>query len=257
MSRDDLLDFLARALDAGRVTTAEAAAIMDAFEADPSAFPAWLLPLPLALAAPALADLSARPRLTRTLRTQRATVSLRIVDSFDAEAFRAARAYSDTGNVRAWQEAMRDLVGRDLMTQAQLGAGRTLLPSEALAVRREADRQAAYLARFAEEIAAKALRAVVGAGAVWTAAAVYERARQYAGAGRGLFQTLHERGYGPGWRFRWDARDDGGTCTRCASFSGKLYRAGEGPMPGVDCYARGKCRCRRTPVYQPELVGAI
>jgi hypothetical protein len=271
MTRDDLLELLSRLHDEGFLTIEQAAEILRAFERG------GLTPQQAAAAAPldpmfrysAVAFELQRAAWMRTRTVagvpleriivgRRNTVTIRMVEDFDDLAAGLARrlAAGDMGTA-AWQAEMRDTVARQMMQQAQLGRGRTLLPSELERLREAIDAQADYLQRFADEVAARKLRAeTIGDVEPYSEAYVRERGRMYAGEARAQYYEGIER-RDPGWVFLWVAMDDGGTCSVCAEASGQYYLAGEGPMPGRDCLARGKCRCRREEVWSPEVYARL
>ena len=266
MTTDELLDLLARLRLAGRLSRDEARAVLLAFEAGrlaPEAVAA-LTPLAASLAfasiTAALAEAlepmrtaSGRP-LVREVLSLRARATITIVERFDEQAFRHARALARGGRLDQWHVEMRDAVARDLVRQAQLGAGRVqLLPSELARVQALADEQARFLAGFADDIAAHALRAEAGLEGAkpLSEKQIRARARMYAGEGHALFYEVSEGTLSAGWISRYVAQDDDGTCPPCASYDGKVFLPGQGPLPGKVCRGRGLCRCRREAVYDP------
>jgi len=91
---------------------------------------------------------------------------------------------------------------------------------------------------------------------------IENRARLYKGDPMGLLQSRIELGYGDnwGWVFQYVPMDDDETCSACEDAAG-YYLPGTGPMPGVVCFARERCRCKRVRVYNPvefdRLRGAV
>ena len=161
-------------------------------------------------------------------------------------------------SVEDWQRRVRQLNQSVTRTMAELGAGREL--------RRMRDRLsaaqttgAAYLQRFAEQIAARRLIAANpqlfpdGARGL-TVNQIAARVRLYTGAGRALYfaGAEIEREGEAGWAIRYEARDDPDTCSPCHRAEG-YYLPGDGPYPGDVCLGAGNCRCVRFAVYAPEI----
>ena len=155
-----------------------------------------------------------------------------------------------------WQRRVRTLNQQTTRTLAQMGAG--------LRVGQLEDRiagaqltQAAYLQRFAEQIAAGQLAARFpalfpdGPGAL-SVAQIAQRAAMYSGTGRAIyFEGAELEGERPGWVVRYVARDDDHTCSPCRDAEG-YYLPGDGPYPGEVCLGGGACRCARVMEFDPE-----
>jgi len=174
----------------------------------------------------------------------RAAAAAQLSGGFQAEAARLShRLHRGEIALAQWQAEAQGLIQRNLIQQSRLGAGVRsrggLQPLQA--IYRE---QAAYLSRFADEIAARGM-----AGLPMSEAQIAQRLGMYAGRGYGQFFREYEASSGSGgagWVYRYEARDDSRTCYRCLEAEG-YYLAGEGPYPGEVCLGRGHCRCRRVP----------
>ena len=180
-------------------------------------------------------------------------------DVFETQARRLAEDYHHRrASLADWQRDM-DATVRGLMTaQAMMGAN-TVKLAFAVLVRLRADinAQAAYVSRFADDVAIRALR-----GKPMSAGEMGARAALYAGAAYGLYFYAHEATEGAGregYVSKYAARDDRNTCTRCHAAEG-YYLPTDGPYPGSVCLGRSRCRCVRTLEYNPaeyrRLMGA-
>ena len=183
----------------------------------------------------------------------------RASDRFETVARHAADLYANTKMTLAeWQRSLDDMVRGQLAAQAMLGAGTADLGGAALArLRADIQTQAAFVSRFADDVAIRALR-----GRPMSAAEMGARAALYAGAAYGLYFYAHEATEGAGregYVSKYTARDDRHTCTRCHAAEG-YYLPTDGPYPGSVCLGRSRCRCVRTLEYNPteyrRLMGA-
>lgn len=173
----------------------------------------------------------------------------KVQDDFEAGVRDLAARLQQSEDVAGWQRGMQVAVARYLVQQASLGAGRPVLRDTMRALDWQvADRitqQQAYLSRFAEEVAAKAL-----VGRPLSPEQIAARATMYSGAGRALWFEGSERVQDGGQDtvVYYRSRDDAGTCDRCLEAQrGSPYAPGAGPMPGAICRGRGRCRCVREP----------
>jgi hypothetical protein len=250
MTRAEYLQMLASAVEAGWITAAEASALRQQQPQE--------LPLPLQEAIPTVTPEHAvlalvavvtllklrnnplvvlrSPPLTREqLRDRLQTV------------FQARARVMALLPVSQWHAAMRDGVRDHLLGQYALGLGRPLRAGDVAAVQADVQKQLAYLSRFADERAAKAL-----AGRPMSDAQVAVRSELYSGSGRAAYFRGAEQSYGVGWVHDYEAVDDRGTCTPClAAEQGSPYLAGQGSYPGSVCLGRGHCRCVRVPRFSP------
>lgn len=169
-----------------------------------------------------------------------------------------------------WQEAQRRLNAGALAAMASLGnpRGTVQLQQRLAAIEQE---QAAYLQRFADQLSARQLAALMPGdddtrrGGLlllleWGGGYIARRAASYSGAARGVFfEAMESSGTGTngaGWVVRYEARDDDRTCSRCLDAQG-YYLPGHGPMPGEVCYGGGACRCERMSVYDPAMYAQL
>lgn len=289
MSRTDLLDLLALLRALGRLTTAQAAAVLAAF--DRGALPGDSLPLPPAEITLALSPALASAALADAVRAERwGAASLRLpyrvagsppaalrlgsagrerlgrelLEVFAREADRRtallfappdadAADRLSRGSLRRWHVAMRQAVAEDLVALAQLGAGRPLTPAELARLEASAAAQHERLARFAGEVAARRAAAAEGVGTAMSEAEVAARARMYSGEALSELYRFAEGEPREGYVADYVALDGGGTCGPCLEAqAGSPYLVGQGPMPGAHtCLGRGHCRCRRVQRWAP------
>lgn len=279
--RADLLDLLLTATAAGWLSTDEAGLILRAYDAGDLTDDAVraLLPLPTREAAlilsqdaltaslyrlHLLAGLSERAARSaalggtvRVVEGQRYRAVVRVVEDYDARAFRATRRLADGGDVAAWQRELGREIRSEILSNAQLGLGRDPLPSEAARISEILNSEAGYLARFADHVASRrALAEAAGDPSLaMSEKQIRARAQMYGADSRALFYEGIEGRRGEGYVVRYEARDDGSTCPNCISHArggldGRgIYALGTGPMPGRDCRAKNRCRCRRV-VFQ-------
>jgi hypothetical protein len=234
--RERLVAVLDRARRAGNLDAADEIAILDRYDRGDLALPPFPLernefPTILSVATIALA-----------LTWAKSFSYDQIVAQFESSAQRYSRAA--TGDVGQFEEKMSRLIQTHIVAQHALGARtRVLLTHDTIRLTTRANDEWPFLADFGDELFADTLR-----GARPAPAAVYARARLYAGSGMAQFWIAREANdyRGDGWVVDYIARDDGHTCAACAEAAAKgPYPLGEGPMPGVVCYGRGRCRCAR------------
>ena len=157
------------------------------------------------------------------------------------------------GGIRQWTRRMGEAVRQNLLELAELGAGRALTSAELRRLREALLTEYAHLDRFADQIAFRALL-----GRPMSKRQIRDRMRQYAGSGIGFFYTFLEEQLGDGYVIDYVSNDDGGTCTPCLTADlNSPYLPTQGPMPGVVCVAHGKCRCERTPRFDPIAAQAL
>jgi len=265
-----LLELLTRATADPRVSLAEADALALARQYGARGVRVKPSALSLRLADAVTGDIlpadvkQAETRLARQLRTHPATLGQRLVrasnaerqrhsdalqDAFERDARRLASELATSGDVATWQRKMGARVIQHLVEQRTLGAARPLRDSERRQMAATVREQTAYLSRFADEVAVRALQ-----GKPLSEAAIAQRAAQYGGVGRAAFYTGMEgsattqRGYVA----RYRSVDSPTTCSRCHAAEG-YYLVGSGPLPGEVCLGRHRCRCQRIIEYNPEI----
>lgn len=263
--RQQVIALLARSVADGKLSEAQAAAILVAYDA--GGVPA-ALPIPAGESGQGLDEEEIALALLLLLALWRqegvsvpATFAARLfwarrlADGLQSDArLLAARLGRGELSLAEWQRAGEQLIRRNLIQQARLGGGLRSARAGAQGLRAIYQEQAAYLGRFADEIAARGL-----AGLPLSEAQIAQRLGLYAGAGYGQFfrgvETSGDVG-GWGWVYRYEARDDNRTCYPCLDAEG-YYLAGDGPYPGEVCLGGGACRCSRTPEYNPEMYAAL
>lgn len=269
---ENLVQLLTRLVYDGWITDAQAAAIMLYWRDRQDAELAALLSMPIEEGiGPRPADDDDAPPWLPLLSLPRSPQArTAVMDAYqDAHAERMAQLTADLEagrlTVAEWQAGARRANAELLDAARSLGGQMTVATLRRVEeIERE---QAAYLQRFADQLAALRLyrampaarRDATGPGlAEWTAAYIAHRLASYSGAARGLFFAASEGGaaYGPGWIVRYIARDDDRTCSACYDAQG-YYLPGEGPMPGDVCYGGGACRCRREAIYDPARYAAL
>ena len=176
-----------------------------------------------------------------------------LADAFQTDAAGlAARLGRGELTLAQWQTEAQTLIRRNIIQQA--GAGGLSSRGAGAGLRSIYQEQAAYLSRFADEIAVRQM-----AGLPMSEAQIAQRLVMYAGRGYGQFFREYESGgtaSGWGWVYRYEARDDNRTCYPCADAEG-YYLPGDGPYPGEVCLGGGHCRCSRTPEYNPAIYEAL
>ena len=260
--RQQIAALLARAVADGKLSEAEAAEILRAYDAGESAA---LLPIPATDTGQGLDEDEIALALLLLLALWRedgaaipATFAARLrwarrlADGFQADARAlAARLGRAELTLAEWQDEAQTLLRRNLIQQARMGGGLRGTTAGMQGLRTIYQEQAAYLSRFADEIAARGM-----AGLPMSEAQIGQRLGLYAGRGYGQFfreyETSGDGAAGWGWVYYYEARDDSHTCYPCADAEG-YYLPGDGPYPGEVCLGGGYCRCSRTPVYDPAI----
>lgn len=272
MNREDFIELLSRLVADGEISEAEAVEYLAQFDAGELPV-GWTLPLPpaaggivgddedgrdsaaaLVLLLSILGGLNVSGVAATTYAQKIAATDL-LQSEFELRA-RALAARLSVGDISLaeWHAGMISEVRQNAINQMRLAAGRRILRQ---AQRERLDqlmlRQSAYLQRFADQLASR-----FGRGLIPSEAQVAMRSALYGGFARAEFfaQAEVEAGYDYGWVFQYIAVDDDRTCGPCLSAEG-YYRAGEGPMPGEICLGRSYCRCRREPVFDPQIYAEV
>lgn len=269
MTRAELAQLLAMMVRQRRITAEEAAETLRLFDA--GELDGALLPLPVAEALQeedrsretllflvALLASSVSLRQARLVAAGesialgvRYQVSTQLRREFERRVMQLA---TQTGSLAQWQAGMGDEVSRYLWRQYAAGVGRPLRAAEAAMLRAWTAEQRVYLARFAMEIGVRQ-----ATGNPFSVAYLVNRSLQYGGAGLELWHVGAEADdRSQGWVYDYIAVDDGRTCSPCyyADLDGP-YLAGQGPMPGRECKAKGRCRCRRVRRWAPAAWAAL
>lgn len=188
----------------------------------------------------------------------RTDISDQVMDWFGAEAENLARnVTSGRVSLAEFQRRAGEMMRQHDLAQAYLGARR--FGRMQSVVDAALQRQSVYLQRFVDQMALRATDSAfggpLGLGGQFTPEYLAQRLNQYAGHGRRIFFEALEQysdDTGAGWVVEYIAVDDGGTCRPCNAAQG-FYLPGTGPYPGEVCLGGGNCRCRRVPVYDPEM----
>ena len=243
MSRADFISLLAHAVRDKAVTEDLAARLLVMFDAGELEVEESALPLPdeeairpadasdIERAMLALLAIGALSLLHRRVRQVRETLQ----DSFQMRAAALAKRYAAGGSLREWQGAMREAVVDNIIQQRAVGSGRVPTVAQISAITSE---QSAYAARFAEEVALKAL--ADEAPSYFQMAA---RSALYAGAGRAEGYRAEAELYPEGGAVTYTAVDDDGTCQPCLEAEGTYSVSEPFPTPGDVCNGYGNCRC--------------
>lgn len=260
MSREQLLAFLTRVVRDGRITERQAAELLLAFDEgrlDPSDLPEeqededliLVLPWVVAILVLLLRRLGypVNPRRLTIPSAARGALQEALRIDFKVRSRTLAAVLARTGDISAWQKGMAELIRRNMIENAVVGAGRILTASELSALTPLVQEQLAFLARFADDIVLAEL-----IGKPMSEGAIAARAELYGRMGLALDSFFEEfsKDYGPGWVVEYIAVDDGGTCGPCHNAQ-DLYLPTEGPMPGEICYGGMRCRCTREVRYDP------
>lgn len=260
MTRDELIEYLARAVADKLMTEAEARQIVADFDAGLLEVPLGGLPLTPAESGRGIDDvIAAALALLALLALSRERAREALRDRFEQRMEQLAEdLVAGELTIAQWQAAMGEEVLLHLAAQALAGGDGQLSPEELAELRTAAQVQTAFLGRFADHILALALlgRALAtGDVPVPSLGFIINRAIQYAGAGWEAWFRANERGLvgRQGVVVDYEARDDQNTCFPClqAEHAGP-YLPGSGPYPGQVCRGRGRCRCRRVERYDLE-----
>lgn len=267
MTRADFAALLDRAIADGLITVAEAEELIllyDAGAIDPAdvippgeaggQFDEEEIALAVGLLLAYLSIPGARSARVATFARRLATVDA-LADAWQAEAGAVSRRYA-AGEItlRQWQAEAATQIRRQILAQWLAGSGAEgVIPSginvRLLGVTRLEE---AHLGRFADEIALRIVQ-----GRPMSEAQIAARLRLYGGPARGqFFRGLEDdaaaQRSGWGYVYLYESVDDPNTCDECLAAEG-YYLAGNGPYPGEICRGRGHCRCRRVPVYAPDI----
>lgn len=160
-------------------------------------------------------------------------------------------------SLAAWRFNFWSLVRKLHLSQAALGAGKIPTGEELERMRALLAREADYVDNFQMAVFAGKVQKQSGVQGErrtpQSEEAIASRGDLYAGPARGLFaETLEaNKGWEEGTVMEYIPLDDKGTCIPCHEARG-YYLPGQGPMPGIICEGKGRCRCRRVPVFMPE-----
>lgn len=265
--RDRLIDYLARLVADGVITEAEAARLISDYDAgEVEEFELPLAPdeLPVdddhtAEIIAALLLLLNRSEIASIPQQAQLAVINQVQDEFERIARGLASRYS-TGllSLPTWQAEMLSAMRQHAAQQMMVGSRRTVLsPSQLTRLDEIMRSEAAFLSRFADQIAAQGIE-----GALMSEAQIANRAALYGGVGRGeAFRWAEDAGAQTGYIVDYISRDDYRTCLACisAQMNGP-YLPGRGPFPGQVCFGRSRCRCYRRLRYDPvtyRLLGGI
>jgi hypothetical protein len=176
----------------------------------------------------------------------RALLRDRLQTKFEDRA--AARAAQPS--LAQWQKGFKDDIARYITDQAVLGDRGTVSAERLQSISDIVQQQQAYLSRFADQRAARALT-----GDEMTDAYIAARSQLYSGQGRAeWFKGVEDEEATPDTVVYYEAVGDASTCNACLhAEAGSPYLPGKGPYPGEVCDGHGYCRCERRPVHDPEL----
>lgn len=235
MTRDELVALLARLVADGKLTESAAAGLVARYDA--GALPSVALPTTPSTPQPEGGVQGGTPEA--------------IGANFDVVVTRMAAALaSGQMTLAAWQAHLAALVADEMLSQALLGADGELAEEDIAELEADAGEQAAYVSRFADEMALGLLM-----GQPMSEGQIAARSALYAGAGWGWYFRAYERRLGKerGIVVRYVAHDDDRTCVPChEAEAGSPYLPDSGPFPGDVCAGGGRCRCRREEYYDME-----
>lgn len=179
-----------------------------------------------------------------------------IQDDWSRQAAELARDLADGRITLAqWQERSLAGIRRNGIALEILGAGESRRIGGAIPAYLQ--REAAYLARFAETISLFDAQ-----GRPLSEGQIRARLQLYGGQGRAQFFRLFEQAQqgrgqgGPGWVVEYIAVDDERTCWPCSAAQG-YYLPGAGPFPGEICEGGGHCRCSRISLWAPDIYQSL
>lgn len=246
MNREVFLRLLARSVRDKAISEQMAARLLRMYDAGELDLKEEALPLPeseaikpaglsdIERAIAALLAIGSLKLLHRKVRSMRETLQ----DSFQIRAATLAKRYAAGGALRDWQGAFREAVVDNIIQQQAVGGGRVPTLAQVRAATLE---QSAYVARFADEVALKAL-----AGEAPSYFQMAARAALYAGAGRAEGYRAEAELYPEGGAVTYTAVDDEGTCQPCLDAEGTYSVSEPFPTPGDVCEGYGNCRCTLT-----------
>ncbi len=264
--RERLIDYLSRLVADGVITESEAVQLIRDYDAgELEEFELPLAPDELPLAEPddrtaeiaaSLLLLLSRTELPSVPQPAQLAMINQVQDEFERVVRGLAGRYS-TGlmSLPTWQVEMLAAMRQHTMQQMMVGSRNTALaPSQLTRLEEIMRGEAAFLSRFADQIAAQGLE-----GALMSESQIANRATLYGGVGRGeAFRWAESIGTSAGYVIDYVSRDDFRTCPACigAQMAGP-YLPSQGPMPGQVCYGRSRCRCFRRLRYDPVAYGLL
>jgi len=235
VTRDELVALLARLVADGKLTEPEAAGLVARYDA--GELPSVALP--------------ATPSTPQPVGGVQGDTPEAIGANFDVVVARLAAALvSGQMTLAAWQAQMATLVADEMLSQALLGSDGDLAGEDMAELEADAAEQAAYVSRFADEMALGLL-----IERPMSEGQIAARSALYAGVGWGWYFRAYERRLGKerGIVVRYVAHDDDRTCGPChEAEAGSPYLPDAGPFPGDVCAGGGRCRCRREEYYDME-----
>lgn len=245
MNREGFLSLLVRAVKDSLITEGEASDLLRRFDAGELEINEDVTPLEPSEAIQPVTDEDVDAAITALLALGtlaylhlrrehfREVLQNRFIEQ--ARGIAKARAAGEIA-LPVWQRQMSDAVRVNIIQQVAVGSGR--IP-DASALTEAVSVQAAYVSRWADEQAVKALLAEPA-----SELGMMARAALYAGAGRAEGYKAEAELYEPGTVVQYVATDDSGTCQPCLDAEG-AYRIDEPfPVPGDVCDGFGHCRCR-------------
>jgi hypothetical protein len=276
MTREQLLEFLTRVVRDRRITERQAAELLLAFDEgrlDPADLPEeqedddLIIVLPWVVAALVILlrrlGYPANPQRLIIPPVAREALQEVLRAEFQVRSRALAAILHRTGDINAWQKGMADLIKRNMIESATVGAGRILTLAELRALEPMAEEQMAFLARFADRITIGNLmkkQFAINPDSVpanirpMTFEAIAARSELYGRMGISFNAFFNElaAGYGPGWIVDYISMDDGGVCSNCIDNELRgPYLPNSGPFPAENCYGGSRCRCRREARFDP------
>lgn len=138
-----------------------------------------------------------------------------------------------------WHDAMIKATTTNMIRQTMIGRGGGIpQTSEIPGLDRRIQTQHAFLQRFAEQMAA---RAIDGKLVGMSSGGVEQRAKMYGGAAH---EEWWRAATAKATRVRYIAKDDHHTCGPCLNAEGEYDAKAEHPYPGSVCLGRSHCRCK-------------
>jgi hypothetical protein len=273
VDRNAVIDWLARLVEDGELTEADALDLLRRYDAGEIG-DGWGLPLPPAEAVRGhdaermgaaigalLGLLAARERVMDQAAAQavmqtpalvlrpNVTSVTTIQQAYERQVRNLAMQLAQGQITPAqWHTNMVQALQTNLTQQMAAGAGTANLTTSMLArLDMTLYEQTAYLSRFADQAALR-----LAQGRPLSEAYLANRAEAYGGAGRGLFYDEQElalmdrNALEIGTVVYYISRDDAGTCVAClqADRYGPYLPGSGHPVPGRNCLGRSRCRCR-------------
>lgn len=200
----------------------------------------------------------ARERIASLKIEELLKVHERLQDNFERRNRPLAAGLFLSQDVSNWQQALWIGIVWLILSQFVLGKGGIPNAMQLSKLQKGLRWEAEFLRRFALAVMISLL---IG-GKLGSEGAVEARSNLYSGEARGTFyEAMEERireltDAEEGWVMEYIPKDDESTCVPCSESSG-YYLPGTGPMPGQVCMGKGKCRCRRVPVFLPEIFARL